>query len=1397
MVTGSETMMETKEHLEAEAERGKRFLDKLELAEAEEIFRDILHRVPVYQNLQTDEVITSSLFGLAEIHAKHCRSPGVTQLDWACGMLFALLFYRETSETCAKIIRHRSPRKEESKRNQSRKRDYFSDTLARAKSCAYAVEVTLLEALKGKVLEDCTSNFRPIFDRRKTTFDDTWLEGLWDFCCRSANEYRSDVNGNDDTESQLHGSGTIGEDSKGTVPRRRRFSLIAKDPADEILVQPSSMAPSEIQNERPSSPTGSTISSISSTKDASSKRRINFDRFQDAIKQFVSDVSQDIRCKYSHISGKVPRELLGNRVCSELALRLSSPDCQDGQELQTIFENLLSEDDDTSTADTVEEYIDEISESCEEGSEEEEPGDETVETIDLFIKPSAIHSRREEATAAGSEGAIPLCNGLILYDRGKHSAPALAPPNKTNAKILNVNKEISANVKTKSEIVSKESATVDFNNSINRSLETSIINSTGKIGVLTKWRHSENRNTSTNGSSPPWTVVGGFEEVSRFKEKKEISLSSMDSEVGLHRYINEAKLSQLLAVTAIKLADVFKKETYSLEASQMYKYAYGIFKAYPLSGGQQEMSARLLVDIGSTCCSVGELESGSQLMKEAARLYENSGELQKEADVWYQLGNVYLSDSLRQESTLARVMQMIKEDVKKEKTEDPISDDSSECSSDEEDTYCTCIYDAVECYRRALGAMDKARETGQGQDPDLLANVLTNLADCRIMTGNLDQAEQCYEEALRLFSNTLGATLLQKNAHVLGMVGTLCFLARNCVRSATMYETSHILRQHLPETDEPTLEMAWNLTMLGLSYHFLGRYHQSITWCVRAFKLYTRFFRGRLLTVDALNRWFIVQTLYILGFAYITLRLDKKALHYLNFCKNMIVVDTEEDQDPDQSTRVFLTLGDAYMAVEDRTNAVKYYEEAQKRLETVEKGSIIAEILTEEIEDRLGGGEKSSKTQTTALDERIHQQAVFRQHDVECSIRRDMGSILLKLGFTTTSEKDIDWAISCYDECVQAYRDLKEPSEAARALSGVGTLCQVKGRLQDANSNKRQDFLEKAEKYFKEAFVLVDSASSVYVQYGNFLYCEGRYLEAIQILLPFVFCERSEDLELSYTGIEQMALPAHLHCSIDEEETLIVEARILAKFLALLCYRALKMAKDADETLGELYRSVTGTSKPLNYTLLGYAFLESRLFQEAAESFMWASTLQPESDLAFSVAWISLLLTAYTVLARGLDHFLRKVLESGKNDRNMWTFDEKKSYLRRQVSYRSRKIIRGNGVDQIQKPTQRIADNIALQGNAFVTSQANHSDASPSRLSPGVRRSFVIETRRWQPDELNGTANGTETPQTQSDEQSFSNQEDPTKGSKKKWRSRLYHNLPEPSDSERLMVDPRRANFDH
>jgi len=93
--------------------------------------------------------------------------------------------------------------------------------------------------------------------------------------------------------------------------------------------------------------------------------------------------------------------------------------------------------------------------------------------------------------------------------------------------------------------------------------------------------------------------------------------------------------------------------------------------------------------------------------------------------------------------------------------------------------------------------------------------------------------------------------------------------------------------------------------MYGLTFGALGRDHQSIVWCLRAFAGYVAVLRGRILDVEPLRRWFVVETLYTLARAYTTLDDGAvKAVHYLTVAKNLALAAGEEHMDFPQTIEV-------------------------------------------------------------------------------------------------------------------------------------------------------------------------------------------------------------------------------------------------------------------------------------------------------------------------------------------------------------------------------------------------------------------------------------------------------------------------------------------------------------
>jgi len=85
-----------------------------------------------------------------------------------------------------------------------------------------------------------------------------------------------------------------------------------------------------------------------------------------------------------------------------------------------------------------------------------------------------------------------------------------------------------------------------------------------------------------------------------------------------------------------------------------------------------------------------------------------------------------------------------------------------------------------------------------------------------------------------------------------------------------------------------SLEWAWVRTMYALTFAALGRDPQCVVWALRAFAAYVGALRARIVDVDPLRRWFVVETLYTLGRAYAGLDDGAaRAVHYLTVASNL------------------------------------------------------------------------------------------------------------------------------------------------------------------------------------------------------------------------------------------------------------------------------------------------------------------------------------------------------------------------------------------------------------------------------------------------------------------------------------------------------------------------------
>ena len=422
-------------------------------------------------------------------------------------------------------------------------------------------------------------------------------------------------------------------------------------------------------------------------------------------------------------------------------------------------------------------------------------------------------------------------------------------------------------------------------------------------------------------------------------QKVEQWSTNRNTQIPYHQ-LSKQKLNYTLAMCIKKSADTLTQRNKHSESLELYKFALDILKANSTGlRKEKELTAEILRNIGMAKCSLGQISVGCQLMKESVGIYmklESERDSSKISEIWFQLGGAFLSEELRKDSLFLRTMQLIQNELNNETKADLLNldddktyrdndSDISDGNSDKEDGYCVCIYEAMECYKQSLNLFISLGQNGLLLNSELYIHVLCNLADCYFMAGNMDMAEIYYEEALSLFPRARGNPIIKENSHVLSMLGSLNFLLGNYTRSATMYETSQILSQPKNSSDPPTLQQAWNLAMLGISYYHLGHFDKAIAWCTKAFSLYTKVLRGALFNADFYNHWFIVENLYSLGTSYGTMNFFDKALYYLKLGRRIIDgCEMRDRQDTKQHVKVLRALGDSHASIEQSETALRW-----------------------------------------------------------------------------------------------------------------------------------------------------------------------------------------------------------------------------------------------------------------------------------------------------------------------------------------------------------------------------------------------------------------------------------------------------------------------------------------
>ena len=758
--------------------------------------------------------------------------------------------------------------------------------------------------------------------------------------------------------------------------------------------------------------------------------------------------------------------------------------------------------------------------------------------------------------------------------------------------------------------------------------------------------------------------------------------------------ITEESVIFALSRILIKMTHQWREDKRIKAANEVLKYAVGVLKHVPPQEYPDKYLAEALTLLGSMKCKLGDIIGGTQLMEKAIKIYEDSGEVEAIyhiANVWFEMGDVFIAGQMDDGALYDLIMKSVREGLENEDGgELHIPDSDSDSSDDEDDSkteqnYYVGVQEAVDCYTEAISIL-KQIPKGNNQN-QLYAEVQTKLGDCSIMVGNYDKAVECYEEAMRVCKHSVGSDSLPNNAHALLMMGMTNYVLGNYPKAVRMFETAHLIQQHLHGTDTKSFGMAFNFTMMGISNYLMKQHHKCIVWCLKAFEMYTNIYRHNLAKAEEQKVWFIANTLYYLGYSYNMINMHDKALYYLEMSQYLLM--KADEKCVKQLVKTLKVMADVYSTTDEHDKALSLYNEAYDYSMSIgDESSGIA--LQNQLLNRIAGVHVTTKQYGDAA---VYlEQALDHQKNVESGIKGDLITIMFQLGVTYMLAGDLDRAIDCFTECLESYQEIDGSPDGgmSQTLCNLATLNHVKSCMQDEQEDILH-FENLCEHYFEEAYKL-EPEGSIGAKYANYLYQQGMYADALEVLLPMLRKSFHADINtVCYRGVEQAILPEQLQLEVDDMDEAVLNLKIFCNFIAVLCFRQLRLNKDADDCMMLMFDLVMTSQTTLNLSMLAYAMMEMDLYPEAAQAFYDVACISEDQSLAMTNMRLCCMTWVYVVYMKAVVSWydycqsfvtkenLRKVEEADREKRKVEMSNVKERKVITRQKSPVRKAIRDSG----------------------------------------------------------------------------------------------------------------------
>ncbi|KAK3579998.1 hypothetical protein CHS0354_025324 [Potamilus streckersoni] len=695
--------------------------------------------------------------------------------------------------------------------------------------------------------------------------------------------------------------------------------------------------------------------------------------------------------------------------------------------------------------------------------------------------------------------------------------------------------------------------------------------------------------------------------------------------------LHEHSISLTLSRSFCKLADKLVQEEEYAKAEMVYEKILDVIdEIQDGTAGMLRFSARIMKNLGTVKSKQGKSSSGLAFLNKALQTYRDLQEEEANFEIaiaLIELGNGYIVGKNNEDSVFEDVIAAICEFFEKDYTDTSTSTSSagsnkSEMTSslrsdiDERD-----VEEAIMCYNEAISLLDRYQE--DEKQVEMTAKAIMRLGDCHFMQKNYDRALECFERSLSMFktNNIFGKDSLMENAHVLCMLGVSSFMLHVYPRAASVFEMAlHMVK--CAYGYNRTFLHGLLLSLLGISQYKMKNCHKCVSMCYQAFEVFCDLFGEELAKLPKQKFWLVCQNLYVMGNSYNTLNLQQKGIKYLTIARSLM--KASKCRERRQFMRVLQILGDCYFAQYDYKTALQFYNEA------LEYGECESQVSFDEVFDpNLASDEMTmhnhlvSKSAEAHISMQQYQNAVSyleQAHDIQEvmgeDIKEDLINTLNQLGQMHSMAGDVEKAIGSYKESLEVYREIHDGKlgpEMCPTLGNLAAICYVKACISDQLDEELEMILT-TEQYFQEALNL-EMNQEVCVKYANFLYSQTNYEDAVMYLEDALKIDTTTT-DIVYGGLEKVTLPDLLQDEVEAQDEICLPSTCLARYLLVLCNKCLRLERIAERHLIDLMEEVLDYDIPLLHSLLGYAMMELRLFEEASRCFMTAADMEEDYQLA-------------------------------------------------------------------------------------------------------------------------------------------------------------------------------------